>query len=106
LQHKLLNMHPLVFHTLENLISENTHKYPKTRIRPYMEPLGALYNFFQNQILVVFSYYYYVKLEPKLFTLTKFEPIVNPESPTIGHLLLSTLTEKIYLRFLISNSSY
>jgi hypothetical protein len=36
----------------------------------------------QNQVLMVFSYYYYVKLAPKVFTLTQIEHIVNPEAPS------------------------
>jgi hypothetical protein len=64
-------------------MSENTNKCPITRIWPYTGPRGALYHFFQNRILVVFSYYDYVKLAPKLFTLTQIKLIVNPESPTL-----------------------
>jgi hypothetical protein len=76
-------MHLLVFHKLEYFTSENKN-VPKPVFGHIWDPLGALYNFYQNQIFVVFSYYYYVKLAPKIFTFTPIEPIVNHESPTRG----------------------
>jgi hypothetical protein len=76
-------MHLLVFHKLEYLTLENKN-VPTPVFGQIWDPLGALYNFTPNQILVVFSYYYYVKLAPKIFTFTHIEPIVNPESPNVG----------------------